>query len=112
MSDATWTVKKGDRLERSVAFVKSGHDWTGTTVTSEIRRTYGSEVIVSPTLATDTTVSGTLTLTVSLTGEQTEAATMPTGTYKMDFVLERASPAFGPYTPVEVALVIAPRVTE
>lgn len=110
MSDATWTVKQGDRLERSIAFLKSGHDWADTEVRSEIRRNYGTEVIVEPTLTLDDSVEGTLTVTVVLTGAQT--ADIDTSSYKMDFVLERDSPSFGPYTPVEVTLLVVARVTE
>lgn len=106
----TWIVKKGDRLEGAVNFIWSDHDWSDTEVRSEIRRGYGTPVVEEPTLTVDDSVDGTLTVTVVLTGDETAA--METGTYKMDFVLERDSPAFGPYTPVEIALQVVDRVTE
>ena len=80
----------------SVTFVKTGHDFTGTTASVKLRSSPDGPLIATPTPSTSVPALGQFTVVTSSPGVVT--ATCPLGTIYGDVELLRTSPAFGPKT--------------
>jgi len=96
-----WTLTTGLRIKGDPAF-----DWSGITAVFRLRR---SREQASPVLAeinpTITTGSGSALVVVDIPG--TVSATLPES-FVGDLVCVRTSPAYGPYTPVQIDFSLTP----
>jgi hypothetical protein len=96
---------RGDQIVQPVILTRAGFDWSGVTVTAQVRETPDGAVLATPSISTDTASLGTATVTLTLPGATTAA--LPKRVV-MEMQVEKSSVSFGPYTVLRLTIDIAP----
>lgn len=105
------TIKRGDNWDGGTFTCnQAGFDWTGTVVKMQWRDKPDGTIYLTQNPTCSYPSTGVMTFPVSLSGSQT--GSFPKGTMFTDVQITRTSPAFGPYTPVEIQLEVQLDITQ
>lgn len=96
-----YILKQGDLFRKSVQFTLAAFDFTGCTVRCHLRDSSGNKMAeLAVTVLSNTTGD----LVVQLEAIGTVTAKWPITKLLGDIEISRVSPAFGPYTPVDITV--------
>ncbi len=93
----TFNLFQGNLFDQEVVFEYTGFDFTDSVITAQLRTSVDSESVVHQfSITPDFTTVGEATFRLQI--PKAESENLEIRTYYGDIRIERASPAYGPYT--------------